>query len=248
MITRTKMKLTCTTKSSLPSIVNSIKSIATKLPVKVIVASVLLISATGSMAMDSFVLTAPSYAKTASKPKVSKAKKPVITQSAVKFKDAALEKAIRQQLDIGDKPLTLNVLQGIKVLNLGEAGITSLEGIQALRNLTTLNLCINKISDVKPLAGLTKLTDLSLCGNPISDVKPLAGLTKLTMLDLRGNPISDVKPLAGLTKLTKLSLDSNEISNVKPLAGLTKLTYLDLSSNPISDVESLAVLTKIPDF
>ena len=74
------MKLTCTTKNPLSSIVNSIKYIATKQKIKVIVASALLIGVTGSMAMDSIVLTAPSYAKTASKSKVSKVKKRVIAK------------------------------------------------------------------------------------------------------------------------------------------------------------------------
>ena len=67
------MKLTCTTKSSKSSIVNSVKSIVTKLPVKNFVASALLIGITGSMALDSFVLTAPSYAQTDSQTKVRQA-------------------------------------------------------------------------------------------------------------------------------------------------------------------------------
>jgi internalin A len=114
------MKLTCTTKNYLPSIVDSVKSVATKLPVKVIVASALLIGFTGSIAMDLIVFTAPSYAKVVSKTKVRQAKKRVTTkkpviakkrvaakkpviaintpkvQSAVKFFDAKLEAAIRQ--------------------------------------------------------------------------------------------------------------------------------------------------------
>jgi internalin A len=56
------MKLTCATKISLFSIVNSAKHIATKLQFKVIVASALLIGVTGSIAIDSIVLTAPSDA------------------------------------------------------------------------------------------------------------------------------------------------------------------------------------------
>ncbi|HEY9692307.1 MAG TPA: leucine-rich repeat domain-containing protein [Oculatellaceae cyanobacterium] len=65
-----------------------------------------------------------------------------------------------------------------------QTGVTSLEGIQALRNLTSLDLHYNKISDVKPLRGLTKLTTLTLNSNQISDVEPLIGLTELTDLSL----------------------------------------------------------------
>ncbi|AFZ11278.1 hypothetical protein Cri9333_0292 [Crinalium epipsammum PCC 9333] len=77
------MKLTCSTQNSLSSIVNSVNFITTKLPLKVVVASALLIGVTGSMVMDSFVLTAPSYAQTVSKTKVSKAKKRIIAKKPV---------------------------------------------------------------------------------------------------------------------------------------------------------------------
>ncbi|CBN56610.1 MULTISPECIES: hypothetical protein [Kamptonema] len=100
------MKLTGATNNTFSSVVNSVKSIATKLPLKVVVASALLIGFTGSMAMDSFVLTAPSYAKTV---------EPVKAQSAVRFKDANFEARLRQQIGIPNStPLTLNVLQGVK--------------------------------------------------------------------------------------------------------------------------------------
>ena len=67
------MKFTCTIKNPLFSLVNSVKTIAAKLPLKVIVASALLIGFTGSIAMDSFVRTAPSYAQTDSQTKVRQA-------------------------------------------------------------------------------------------------------------------------------------------------------------------------------
>ena len=70
MIPQRKMKLTGATNNSFSSVVNSVLSIVTKLPLKVVVASALLIGFTGSMAIDSFVLTAPSYAKTVSKSKI----------------------------------------------------------------------------------------------------------------------------------------------------------------------------------
>jgi hypothetical protein len=86
------MKLTGATNNSFSSIVNSVKSIATKLPLKVIVASTLLIGVTGSMAMDAFVLTAPSYAKTASKSKVRSSKKRVVAKKRVTAKKPVVAK------------------------------------------------------------------------------------------------------------------------------------------------------------
>lgn len=86
------MKLTGATNNTFSSVINSVKSIAPKLPLKVVVASALLIGFTGSMAIDSFVLTAPSYAKTASKSKVRKAKKRVVAKKPVTAKKPVVAK------------------------------------------------------------------------------------------------------------------------------------------------------------
>ncbi len=86
------MKLTTATNNTFSSVVNSVKSIATKLPLKVVIASALLLGVTGSMVMDSFVLTAPSYAKTVSKTKARKAKKRVATKKPVTAKKPVVAK------------------------------------------------------------------------------------------------------------------------------------------------------------
>jgi hypothetical protein len=86
------MKLTDANNNTFSSILNSVKSIATKLPIKVVVASALLIGVTGGMVMDSFVLTAPSYAKTVSKTKVRKAKKRVVARKPVTAKKPVIAK------------------------------------------------------------------------------------------------------------------------------------------------------------
>jgi uncharacterized repeat protein (TIGR02543 family) len=155
-----------------------------------------------------------------------------------------------------DQPLTKHDIASITDLTVNDLGdgdydsstdfgITNLQGIENLTNLTSLDLSHNQISDVSPLAKLTKLTDLDLSWNQISDVSPLSRLTKLTELILGDNQISDVSPLANLTNLTELDLSHNQISDVSPLAKLTNLTELELWDNQISDVSPLAKLTKL---
>ena len=131
------------------------------------------------------------------------------------------------------------------LLDCGQSGVSSVEGLHFFTAVTVLYLLDNSISDLSPLAGLTNLTYLHLGENSISDLSPLAGLTNLTSLTLGENSISDLSPLAGLTNLTTLQLHVNSISDLSPLAGLTNLTGLQLSENSISDLSPLAGLTNL---
>jgi len=131
------------------------------------------------------------------------------------------------------------------LLDCGQSGVSSVEGLHFFTAVTVLYLLDNSISDLSPLAGLTNLTYLHLGENSISDLSPLAGLTNLTSLTLGENSISDLSPLAGLTNLTTLHLYENSISDLSPLAGLTNLTTLHLYENSISDLSPLAGLTNL---
>ena len=142
-------------------------------------------------------------------------------------------------------PIVRGNMTDLTLLDVGEAGIRNLAGLEHATNLKSLALVNNNISDLSTLAGLTKLTSLSLEANNISDLSTLAGLTKLTSLSLGANNISDLSALAGLTELTSLSLGGNNISDLSTLAGLTELTSLYLHGNNISDLSALAGLTEL---
>ena len=131
------------------------------------------------------------------------------------------------------------------LLDCGQSGVSSVEGLHFFTAVTVLYLLDNSISDLSPLAGLTNLTYLHLGENSISDLSPLAGLTNLTSLTLGENSISDLSPLAGLTNLTSLYLHKNSISDLSPLAGLTNLTYLWIGYNSISDISPLSNLASL---
>ena len=82
-------------------------------------------------------------------------------EGVVLFKDANLEKAIRDALGIPTELLKKEDLAGLTSLNLHNLGITNLSGLESCTNLTSINLGDgkNKASDLSPLAGLTKLKD-----------------------------------------------------------------------------------------
>ncbi|EDN8080193.1 LPXTG cell wall anchor domain-containing protein [Listeria monocytogenes] len=153
-------------------------------------------------------------------------------------------KTLLEKADVTDE-VTQTDLDSITQLSAKSAGITTIEGMQYLTNLSELELTDNQITDVSPLANLTKITELGLSGNPLKDVSALAGLKSLKMLHLIYTDITDVTSLAGLTNLQELNLDINQITDISPLAALSNLQTLSLGYTQVSDLTPIANLSKL---
>ncbi|MBC2185495.1 LPXTG cell wall anchor domain-containing protein [Listeria sp. FSL L7-0253] len=136
-------------------------------------------------------------------------------------------------------------LDGITRLSAVTAGVTTIEGMQYLNNLSELELKDNQITDLSPIENLTNITELELSGNPLKDVSSIAGLKSIKTLDLISTQITDVTPLADLTNLQVLYLDLNQITDISPLAGLSNLQYLSFGYTQVSDLTPLANLSKL---
>ena len=130
-------------------------------------------------------------------------------------------------------------------LEVDEAGIRSLTGLEAATRLERIEFRHNAISDLSPLAGLTQLNNIKLRGNRITDVSPLADLTNVDWLGLEENSITDLSSLKGLIKLNGIGISGNPVSNVSPLASLSSLEGIAAWNTPISDFSSLANLPKL---
>ena len=167
-----------------------------------------------------------------------------VAEAAIDIPDPNLRAAIEEALGkTSGAPITADEMATLTRLEVPEAGISNLIGLEGATNLIDLHLWRNSVSDLSPLAGLTKLTGLYLGGSSASDLSPLAGLTNLESLFLDGNGISDLSSLAGLTKLTRLALNGNSISDLSPLVGLTSLRWMRLVGNNISDLSPLVANT-----
>ena len=171
-------------------------------------------------------------------------------EQPLNFCNEDFEKAIREAINLADdKPITIEILNNEKKLDLSEKGLSNISDISALANLTnlqTLNLSGNSISDIGALANLTNLTELNLSGNKIiSDISALGNLTNLQTLNLSNNNISDIGALASLTNLQTLYLSNNNISDISALGGLTNLTELDWSYNKNISIGALANLPNL---
>ena len=171
-------------------------------------------------------------------------------EQPLNFCNEDFEKAIREAINLADdKPITIEILNNEKKLDLSEKGLSNISDISALANLTnlqTLNLSGNSISDIGALANLTNLTELNLSGNKIiSDISALRNLTNLQTLNLSNNNISDIGALANLPNLQTLDLSGNGIISIGELGSLPNLQTLNLSSNNISDISALGNLTNL---
>ena len=173
--------------------------------------------------------------------------------SVVRIPDPNLRAVIAEALGKSPHaPITVEEMERLEELDLPDAGIGDLTGLQFATNLNELFLGTwrenegNQISDLSPIAGLVELRDLRLDENPISDLSPLKNLKNLTHLVCRDTPVSDLSPLAGLINLRLIFLNANpNISDLSPLSGLINLEVLHLTDNKVSDLSPLAELINL---
>ena len=90
---------------------------------------------------------------------------------SVTFADTNLEAAIREAIDILERPIYPSDLKGLISFSASEKNIADLTGMEYCTNLTDLDLGYNQISDISPLVqneGLGEGDAISLQGNPLS--------------------------------------------------------------------------------
>ena len=108
---------------------------------------------------------------------------PSPSQRAGGVADPALQACINQLL-AQDEQASLDTLRSLAC---PDAGIRSLDGLQALEALEQLELSNNAIDNLAPLQPLRKVQVLSLRNNAIRNTGPLSGLQLLRFVSLEGN-------------------------------------------------------------
>ena len=136
----------------------------------------------------------------------------------------------------------------LTLLDVRNAEIEELSGLEYATNLVELNLHNNSISDLTPVIDLTKLSRLRLTNNRISDLTPLKDLISLEILVLENNLISDIRPLNGLFNLSELNLSHNALTDLTPLSKLIRLTHIVITENPLGDLTPLSELISLRRF
>ena len=140
---------------------------------------------------------------------------------------AAIEEAIRNDLNKPKGELTTTDLERVKFLNLYDPEITDtdLKEMHKLKQLSKIYLHCPKITDagLKEVSKLKQLSWLDLRRTQITDagLKELAKLKQLSELYLKRTPITDegLKEIANLKKLSYLALENTKVTK----AGVAQL-------------------------
>ena len=160
--------------------------------------------------------------------------------------DTNLRKLLEQELgkDVDD-PISVSELSALSDrLDLSDANIGDVRGLEHCNNLNELKLNANQITDITPLTHLDNLTELYLYNNQISDIGPLSNLTNLTELYLSSNRISDIISLSNLSNLTYLDLENNPLTDsAESIIRILQNNQTTVQYNPIPT----ALVVKIPD-
>ena len=161
----------------------------------------------------------------------------------------------------------LGLFTNYKVLDLSSQGLTSLEPLEGLTELTYLNLNNNNLTledqqsrDI--LAAMESLGELNVSNNKISNLSCINELKNLTKLSASGNSntfkLKDIENIisnltilrisettlntineCNIEKVTKLYLNNSNITKLPDLSKFTKLVTLDIRGNPIKNFEEV---------
>ncbi len=168
---------------------------------------------------------------------------------------AKLESVLNSYSNVIYNPTTLtiefpvNSIPEVKQLDISNAGVTNITGLEKFTALNELNAASNSITSVSNLSSLTNLKKLNLSSNQqFSDVSSLASFTNLEELNLYNTSISSVSPLTSITNLKSLNIGSTSISDITPLHSL-QLTDLNLAGNinlrNINEITSMYSLRRL---
>ena len=117
----------------------------------------------------------------------------------------------------------LGSFQCLKVLNIDNNGLTSLEGLQAL----------------------SKLQILSASGNALDSCSGINQLAQLRVLDVSKNNIQYLTELKELSSLEILNVSENKVTSLESTDALESLTLLDISNNHICILEDFCLLSEL---
>lgn len=174
----------------------------------------------------------------------------------VVWADAALEWAVRQELDIPTGTVTTSDLDKLRMvsvrsqmiqLNNGniyrfEKGedVQTLDDLRHFRRLIGVQVTYTQLSDLSVLSQCQELQHLHLIENPnVEDISPISGLPKLSQLVMYGNPVTDLDPIRTLEALTDLDLRRSNLQTLRMEEGFPKLRKLRLEGNRLTDISFL---------
>lgn len=133
-------------------------------------------------------------------------------------------------------PVILLDLPKLKVLNIKNNYVTTIDNVENLNALKILNLNNNKLSNVtNKLDNLTNLKILKICTN---NLIALHLTNNLIELKVSGNYLKLIDYFPNQANLLNLDLSNNSVSEISFLKPFTRLKILNLSNNDLVDFKS----------
>lgn len=186
----------------------------------------------------------------------------------VSFNDAAIESAVRQQLNLDEdaeiytKDLwtitefvvpedaknyaDLTRMSFLEKLTIANGVASELPYLAELSNVNELTIKNTSVSQ-GVLNGISQLPlkKLTLTGCDLSNITELGAATALTYLDLSNNAIRNITALGSMPELQELNLRENALNDLSALANNIKLITLDISHNEIITLSPLTPLCEL---
>ena len=182
--------------------------------------------------------------------------------------ESILEREICAALGVTGHELTEElVAQKLVSLELNNADLRDLRGLEVAKNLEVLILRDNLIQDLSPISKLPKLRKLDLSGNRIQSLSTLAQFsiveTKSRILeiqetltqenlkdDIRASLVLELTELSAKFKLknntlAELNLSNNRLLGITGVEMFEGIRWLNLANNSLIDLEGLSKLKSL---
>lgn len=181
----------------------------------------------------------------------------IICNDQTGIPDRVLYQKILNKLDKNDND-TFNVKEAAGITRLEAYGgedydgctiklnkITTLKGIEKLKNLTYLDVSTNQLTSICELKKLRKLKLLDVGNNQIKSLKGIEGLKRLKTLTITNNQLKSLSGVENLLNLTDIDADGNQLRNIRPLKNLVNLEAISVSANQISSINEIKKFKKL---
>lgn len=153
-------------------------------------------------------------------------------------------------LDLGENPVrsveVLSQLTALREVTLEAAGITSLKDLEG-SGIQSLNVRSTWVTDFSPLESCPNLTCLILGELPSGAAETLAGLTGLVELRLYSTQNVDLSYFTGFQNLQNLDLYGCTLLHPEALTRLSRLRLLNLGETGINDLSFLPEMPAMTD-
>ncbi|MDQ0231423.1 leucine-rich repeat domain-containing protein [Metabacillus malikii] len=151
----------------------------------------------------------------------------------VDIPDSELKNIIMNHLGIYGRDVYESDMNKLDYLNIYEATINDLTGLEYAKNLESLSIQNSGITNIEPLKGLVNLRHLDLANNEVKDLTPLSSLINLEYLWISNNPIENINALNTLENLYGLDITYTNVEDITILPTLPSLSWVALYGSKV---------------